>query len=169
MNKSTAQGRFFLLDSPKATPGNCGICGFSGSERKYLDPRLDFEWYGTLIFCEDCVMSMAEVFGFILPAQARALEERVEEAERELIMYRGLANNLENLNGSLAALGYVRDQSVLGNMVSNSSAGTDELAQESDSGEGQSELPFTESPDESGSDDVRDVVHSFDPFADIRT
>lgn len=169
MSKSTAQGRFFKLDSPQATPGVCGVCGYGGPERSYLDPRLDFEYYGTLIFCEDCVMSMAEVFGFILPAQARALEARVEEAERELIVYRGLALNLENLNGSLAALGYVRDEPVSGNLAGDSTEGTDELVEGSDSGEGQPELPFAESSDEPRSDDVRDVVHTFDPFADIRT
>lgn len=110
---SSVVGRLTVLDNgPVISPGNCGLCGYSGQERKYLDLRLDFEFYGTLIFCEECVMGMAQVFGFITPGQAQALEARVEEAERELIQSRALLANLGSLRVSLDALGIGAGDSV---------------------------------------------------------
>lgn len=93
---STAQGRYFILDNgPVADPARCGICGYGGRDRKYLDPQLEFEFYGLLIFCEECISSMARLFGYIEPAQAQALEVRVEEAGRELIQLRAATAAME--------------------------------------------------------------------------
>ena len=95
---------FFILENgPVASPGVCLICGYSGKDRRYLDPRKDFEFYGTVIFCEECVGSMANDMGFLQPAQARSLENRVEEAERELITLRAAIIQLENVHELLAS------------------------------------------------------------------
>jgi hypothetical protein len=106
---------FLILENgPIASPGACSICGYPGADRRYLDPRKDFEFYGTFIICETCVGSMAQDFNFLQPAQAQALEVRVEEAEREITILRQAILHLENahdsfgdlhalLNGSLSA------------------------------------------------------------------
>lgn len=169
MEKSSAQGRFTVLDTPRAAPAVCGVCGYGGPERTYLDLDLTFEYYGALILCDVCVMSMSEMFGYILPAQARALEQRVEEAERELIVLRAATQNLENLSVSLSALGFSRNSSGVGNLASGDAQGAEPVSEESDSGEGSAELTTDESSDESGPDDVRDPLPVYDPFADIRT
>lgn len=94
---------FFILENgPVASPGNCGICGYAGSDRRYLDPRKDFEFYGSFIICEQCVGAMANDMGFLQPAQARSLENRVEEAERELIVLRSAVLQLESVHDLIA-------------------------------------------------------------------
>lgn len=92
---------YFILDHPIASPAKCGLCGYSGSDRRYLDPRLDFEFYGTLIFCESCVGTMANDFEFSSPLQTRSLENRVKEAERELEVLRAAVLHLENAHDAL--------------------------------------------------------------------
>lgn len=94
---------FLILENgPVASPGNCGICGYAGSDRRYLDPRRDFEFYGTFIICFECVGAMANDAGFLQPAQARSLENRVEEAERELITLRSAVLQLESVHDLIA-------------------------------------------------------------------
>lgn len=94
---------FLILENgPVATPGKCGICGYPGSDRKFIDPRTDFEFYGTFIICFECVGAMANDAGFLQPAQARSLENRVEEAERELITLRSAVLQLESVHDLIA-------------------------------------------------------------------
>jgi hypothetical protein len=139
---SQSQGRYFLLDSgPVASPGHCVICGYSGADRVYIDPRLDFEWYGSAIFCEECVGSMARLFNFLEPAQALALERRVEEAERELVTLRATALAIEGLR---VAIG---DPSLV--YANNFRSGNGDVAVRDDDAE--PELPF-ESDRQEGSD-----------------
>lgn len=157
---SPVVGRLNILDYPVALPAECGMCGFSGQERKYLDLRLDFEDYGALIFCQDCIMSMAQMFGFIKPDQARELEARVEEAERELIQTRALLTNLGGLRVSLDALGIGAGDSGLAALdsVGGSMDESDEELPNGESGESD-QVPDSEqsdsdkSGDESGPDD----------------
>lgn len=103
---------YFILDAPVASPAKCGLCGYAGSDRKYLDPRLDFEFYGTLIFCESCVGTMANDFGFNSPAQVEVLHTRLEEAEREVVLLRSAVVNLENAHDALSNLHSLFDSGV---------------------------------------------------------
>ena len=101
---SSSQGRYYLLDNgPVVSPGSCAICGFSGRERRYLDPRLDFEFYGSVIFCELCVGAMVTLFGYLTHEQAVGLEKRVEDAERELIKLRAVTSAMEDFNVAVRA------------------------------------------------------------------
>lgn len=96
-------GRFQVLRTgPMASPGCCIICGYSLKERIYLDPRLDFDEYGSVIFCDQCVTEMATILGLISPTQARALEARVKEAESEIQMLRSAVANLETISDAVA-------------------------------------------------------------------
>lgn len=157
---SSVVGRLTILENgPVISPAACGLCGFGGSERKYLDLRLDFEFYGTLIFCDECLMSMAQMLGFITPDQAQALEARVEEAERELIQSRSLLQSLGSLRVSLDALGIgagdsTPDVDVSVDQVDESDEGSaDADTPESDSVSDDEQPDADESGDESGPDD----------------
>lgn len=162
---SSAQGRYYLLDSPVASPGLCGVCGYASNDRRYLDPRLDFEFYGTLIFCEECIASMAAMFGWLTPELVKELEHRVENAETQLVQTRAAVAAMEDLRVALGAFGSGDSDSRRG-----SSSLPESFAHEADfvvevdvSGEG-----FRDStPDVtsllSGSDDVRDDSAD-DPF-----
>ena len=59
--------RIRLQMVPVSTPGNCGICGTGQHILGFVDPQLDFEFYGALIFCVNCVGEMATIYGFISP------------------------------------------------------------------------------------------------------
>ena len=156
---------FILEDGPVASPGACGICGYSGNDRRYLDPRKDFEFYGSFIICEPCVGAMANDFDFLQPAQAHSLESRVEEAERELITLRAAVLNLESVHDLITQFNSGNSNSGLGGVAvrdpdpepgipdgSDGAEGTDD----SESSSGDSE------PDEdsgkSGPDDLSDLI-----------
>ena len=163
---------FFILENgPVASPGCCGICGYSGKDRRFLDPRKDFEFYGTLILCEECVGSMANDMGFLQPAQARSLENRVEEAERELITLRAAIIQLENVHDLLASRSGFAGHSPVsnGNVVLLSDGGVTEITGGTVGG---SETP-SDSPGEGtgkaddnhrveGSDDISGLISSAD-------
>jgi hypothetical protein len=136
---------------------------------------LDFIEYGTLIFCEECVMSMAQLLGFITPGQARELEARVEEAERELIQSRSMLQNLGSLRVSLDALGIgARNDDA---SISSFSDPVDEQDEGSTGGDSQEsddlsegkQPDSSESVDESRSDDSSNSVPTYDPFASLRS
>lgn len=142
---------FPILDSPQALPGKCGVCGYSGNERKYLSTNLDFEDYGILIICEPCVGAMANDFNFLQPAQALSLENRVEEAERELVTLRAAIIQLESLGDIVAGL-VGRQSSILSN--------NDGVAVRSND----DEPPISPEPDgETGADDSVQRLLDFDP------
>lgn len=156
MDRSTSQGRFFILDAPVASPGTCAICGYGGvGDRKYLDPQLIFEFYGNAIFCDVCVTAMANVFDCLSPAQTRELELRVEEAERQLVQYKAAVLNLENVRGAIAALGASGILASDGSVSDFSSSDADNVLTVSGSDSGSTNREDAESSDEPRSNDVR--------------
>lgn len=157
---STAQGRYYILDNgPMVDPARCGVCGYGGKERRYIDPRLDFDFYGTLIFCEECLASMARLFDFIEPAQALALEARVEEAERELISLRAAVAAVEAFRVAIGASTtnsvpvYEPDSSNVPDSVAVAPSADDAGTPESGAG---SSDDIAESPSVEGRNDLRD-------------
>lgn len=162
---SSAQGRYYILTSPVATPGNCGVCGYSGNDRRYLDPRLDFEFYGSLIFCEDCVASMSVLFGHLTPDLVRDLENRVERAETQLVQLRAATTVFEDFRVALSsiddrAISDVHRGSILADTFAEP---TDSLAPDDVIGEGSGDSEADLSDLLEGSDDVRDDSAD-DPF-----
>ena len=148
---------YFLLDSPVASPAKCVLCGYGGADRKYLDPRLDFEFYGSAIFCEACVGTMANDFGFHQPAQARALEARVEEAERELLVLRAAVLNLENIHDSFNRLSALSSVNSINTLAPDSSARIQELHDEAAVSEGSGDSAPNDIVSEPRSDDLSDA------------
>ena len=160
---------YFILPNPVASPAKCGLCGYGGSDRNYLDPRLDFEFYGSLIFCENCVGTMANDFDFLSPAQARVLDDRVTEAERELVTLRAAVIHLENAHDALNSVRSLFDDNVPAGLSDDSasesqSVPTLAVGAESISSvlERSGDSEIDESSGEQGPNDIPDPVAEFE-------
>lgn len=162
---SSAQGRYYILTSPVATPGNCGVCGYSGNDRRYLDPRLDFDFYGSLIFCEDCVASMSVLFGHLTPDLVRDLESRVEASETELVKLRAAVAAMEDLSVAFGSLGLGTSSDVYrgSSLADRDAIAADQIAPDDVIGEGSGDSEADLSDLLEGPDDVRDDSAD-DPF-----
>jgi hypothetical protein len=94
--------RIKFLPIPQATPGQCGICGKGQDARGFADPGLDFEFWGTLIFCADCAGQIAAVFGFISVSDYEDILAERDTAQLELRETKGqlekLRSVVDNLN-----------------------------------------------------------------------
>lgn len=104
---------------PQVSPGVCGICGKGQDPNGFVDPRLDFEFYGSLIFCINCTTQMASIFGLIgeevyedVIAENGSLQKKVRLLEEEKIKLEGLVDGFSYL---------FMDQSRLSNSNSTSS------------------------------------------------
>ncbi len=162
---SEATGRFTLLDHPVASPGHCATCGYSSNDRKYVDLQLHTEFDGTIIFCTECVGAMAQLFDFIKPAQALALEARVEEAEREAIKLRAAVAAFGDFSAAVTSLNLGDSLSGhIGAINSNFGAesGGIKFSPNPDYREGSKNRPTDESDSESGRHDVRDSTADID-------
>jgi hypothetical protein len=70
--------------SPISTPGSCGGCGTPRCEEGFVNTGLDFEFWGTLIFCRTCVTEMAAIYGLISAEQAEEYQLQTEEMRKEV-------------------------------------------------------------------------------------
>lgn len=162
MESSSSQGRFYLLENgPVASPGHCAVCGFSGPERRYLDPRLDFEFFGSCIFCETCVTSMAQIFGLLSESAVADLEKRVENAERELIQLRAVVTASEAFDVAVRAYssgGHISSDPGF-NIYNDDSivSGSNKVTNNSSQGESAGESAFDVSTLVEGPDDLSDL------------
>jgi hypothetical protein len=89
---------------PQVSPGSCGICGKGKDPNGFVDPRLDFEYYGSLIFCRDCTTQMAAIFGLIsedtyqdVIADNGILQANVRLLEEAKVKLEGLVDGFSNL------------------------------------------------------------------------
>ncbi len=72
--------RIRTQQSPQASPARCGICGKSRCDEGFVDPQLDFEFYGSLIFCYDCIKEMAKVYQMITQDEYQELASRLDQS-----------------------------------------------------------------------------------------
>jgi len=91
-----AAARVQLIEAPVASPGVCILCGKSQHPDGFADAKLDFEFYGSLYLCGDCVGDFARIFGWIHPRQAQALAYKVNELDEQLRIHREALLNLES-------------------------------------------------------------------------
>jgi len=151
---------------PMATPGCCVICGQSSHEKGFCafqNPGLDFEFYGTVIFCYDCVRELSRLWGFATPEEVQLLKDSVEHFQTQLIEVNSnlqqLGEENDSLIGTIARKWPVRDVPPLTNVELPES--TEQSVEESGNSETDSEssinseLEPSESSDEPRSDDVR--------------
>ncbi len=69
-------------------PGSCASCGKVYDERGFADTKLDFEMYGVVYFCSDCVLALANVFDdalhYKLIAENRALQQTLDTERQRM-------------------------------------------------------------------------------------
>lgn len=94
-----------VVKHPQALPANCVMCPGSVRER-YIDTEMQFDWYGALYICEECVTVMGRMFGMISKGQADAIiQEHTETSTRMFHLQRRQAA-LEAGLRDLADAGY---------------------------------------------------------------
>lgn len=99
--------RITRIANPVASPGCCVICGKSEHPLGFAaTDNLDFEFYGTVYFCADCIGDYARVFGYLSPGDFVELKSQLEAYEKELSILRqailGLESTVDNMAGELA-------------------------------------------------------------------
>jgi hypothetical protein len=162
---NAVEAKVQLVPVPIASPGKCVGCGKYEHPKGFAWPQLDFEFYGTLYICGDCVADYAALFGFIPPEQAILLARRIMELEQENDLLKASLENLESAVEHLTNYRMLRNTtSDTGNSSSVSST-TDETPAITDEAPGGEVVNFpgvvttTESEpseliSEQGSDDV---------------
>lgn len=102
--ESDPSARITRIQTPIASPGSCVICGKSDHPDGFAaTDNLDFEFYGTVYFCGDCVGDYARVFGFISPNELVQLRLHAAAQDAELNTLRqavlGLESTVDGLVG----------------------------------------------------------------------
>lgn len=69
-----------LIEAPVVSPGSCGICGKSSHPKGFVSLGLDFEFYGTLVFCSDCALDIAAPVGGMSPTEYSTMLVKYSEA-----------------------------------------------------------------------------------------
>lgn len=152
LKMTSPSSRITVQENPTALPGSCGLCGAADKEY-YVDFKLDFEFYGVLYFCDECVAETARVCGFAKPEEVAAVLEKVSETTAE---------NLYLKQKLRAAEAYIRESfdvdpsSVIGSSSESTPSEPDELDEEGIGEEGSDDSEADESADEQGPNDVRD-------------
>lgn len=88
---------------PQASPGQCGICGVGQDSNGFVDPRLDFEFWGSLIFCRNCTLQMGAIFGLISPevygdvvAESDLAKLHLRQAEERIAKLEGIVDGFND-------------------------------------------------------------------------
>lgn len=99
VSTNEAARRVQAIPAPIVSPGNCGICGKHEHPDGFADARLDFEFYGTLYFCADCVGEFARAFGWINETQYQSLLDSIENQGKMLAWYEAKFSKIEAILG----------------------------------------------------------------------
>lgn len=76
-------GKFKLTVQP-ALPSKCTGCGFDADGRKeFIDTTMSLDFYGAVLFCEDCVREMAATIGMVNPENELALGDTITQLTKE--------------------------------------------------------------------------------------
>lgn len=101
-NPSAKIQHTFVLQT---SPGCCAICGSGQDPNGFVDTGLDFEFWGRVFFCPQCVEQIAGVFGFIHPKVVEDLQGERDLATLELHQANDRITHLESVLGGLSVLG----------------------------------------------------------------
>lgn len=104
--------RFQVVVQPQALPAVCGVCGkppgirsgnasgpVVGQEIEFVDWGLSFDLYGALIFCEDCVKEVADIFGCASPEETAELRDQITVKDGQISL---LETRIKELEDALA-------------------------------------------------------------------
>lgn len=71
-----------VTDGAYAIPGVCLIC--RSSKSNMMDVDADFDYWGAVYICRDCVLEMAEKYGALSPERAKKLTDNLLKVEKIL-------------------------------------------------------------------------------------
>lgn len=96
--------RIKRIPAPIASPGSCVICGKNEHPDGFAQTdNLDFEFYGTVYFCADCVGDYARAFGYLSSDDLVGLREHIDAQNTELNTLRQAVLGLESTVDGLVA------------------------------------------------------------------
>ena len=149
--------RFQWLAAPLVSPGSCGICGKATFDKGFVNTGLDFEFFGTLIFCAECALNIGAPVGGLTPDEYTKL---VETADKLAIELEKALNRIKELEAIEDAINHYNSRD---GSDSNSSDSVRELVQpeelnEPDEVSTESDSLPTEPTVEQRSDDSSDVT-----------
>lgn len=102
---SSQQDKIQKTNNPPL-PGTCIVCAKSyNGNVAFLDFNLSLDWYGAVLFCEDCAGEMVSVIDFCPVAERSALENEVKLLHDKITE---LQDNNVRLNSTLDNLLAVR-------------------------------------------------------------
>jgi hypothetical protein len=92
------QGRVQIIQVPIALPGKCVICGSVGGDgRKFIDFSWQMDWYGAIIFCENCMTEVMDVIGYVHEDTHNELKTRYENLIQEAGALAKINEELKNV------------------------------------------------------------------------
>lgn len=161
---SDPSARITLVTSLAASPGHCAICGKSDHPVGFAaTDNFDFEFYGTVYFCGDCIGDYARLFDYKSPSEMSNLESRLATQEAELRILREAVLLLESQVDGHTSINSFRDSLAIlsSSGVSNSAPEPQPVSEDSPKVVEKSDgyqLAIDEPFDEQRSDDVRDIT-----------
>lgn len=173
--KDDPAARVTRIAKPLASPAQCVLCGKSQHPVGFASfDNLDFEFFGSLYFCGDCVGDIARPFGFLGRDELEAIIAKLQEQETELKTLRSAVVNLENLIDAYTALRGTND--ILAGLDSVRSQSATHVVQPSKEGvgsptDGETGRVTESSTDESGvtnGDSTSDEHRSVEGLDDVR-
>jgi hypothetical protein len=97
--------RIKRISAPVASPGKCAICGKPKHPQGFAaTDNFDFEFYGTVYFCYDCIGDYARIFGFMSREEIEDLLARLTNQTEELKILRASVVNLETIVDAYTSL-----------------------------------------------------------------
>lgn len=122
MGLATTSKFALVTNGNMVSPANCGGCSRPpvGTEL-FLHAGMDFEWYGTLYYCESCIAEMASAYDGLSANQVVNLKADNERLRSENIRLNATVVGLE------AAVDNLRTVRGLSDIVSSDSNSNDEI------------------------------------------
>jgi hypothetical protein len=115
--------RITRISHPVATPGKCAICGKNKHPEGFAaTDNFDFEFYGTVYFCADCVGDYARVFGFMSRDQVEDVLAQLQAQKEELEVLRHSVVNLESIVDAYSNLRHIKPSDLPSDVPINVSA-----------------------------------------------
>lgn len=168
ISTSAVSARVTRVEVPVASPGACVLCGKNEHPDGFAaTDNLDFEFYGTVYFCADCIGDYARLFGYMSPKVAEVIETKVSDLTNEVATLRQAVVLMENTIDNLTSLSGMRASGALPVAGDVSDAVDDaELTDQqsqgiTDSGESD-EHQVNQSSEQSRRDDVHDLTTTVD-------
>lgn len=120
---SDPAARITRISRPVASPAQCAICGKDSHPLGFAaTDNFDFEFYGTVYFCADCIGDYARVFGFMSRDEIQNVLDKLAIQEAELKVLRSSIINLESIVDAYSSLRGVKPSDLPSNVSNDVSA-----------------------------------------------